>query len=174
MCKLWWDLQASASFSLLRTSCCIHLPMLGYPIWSVVSGQGRILACTHKPTSTHSPHGTSHQCHCFPQGHPGADVGQHSSTMPAPSSARTCTARQEVRSCCTAVGQSHYGPGLEVLPLGDLGNAADWLQCSACASASGRIRNACHNTAYCATCFGLIRNVLYARETTTYTVEIVV
>ena len=147
---------------LLRTWCCIHLPLLGYPIWSVVSGPGRILAYTHKPTSTHSPHGTSHQCHCFPQGHPSAD------------SARTCTVGQEVRSWCTAVGQSHYGPGLEVLPLGDLGNAADWLQCSACASASGSIRNACHNTAYYATCFGPIRNVLYARETTTYTVEIVV
>ena len=86
---------------------------------------------THKSTSTHSPHGTFHHRHCSPPGHPSADVGQHPSTVPAPSSARTRTAKQEVRSCCTAVGQSHYGLGLEVHPLGDPGNAAIWLLCSA-------------------------------------------
>ena len=95
----------------------------------------RIPACMHKPTSTHSPRDTFHQRHCSPPGHSGADVGQHPSTLPAPSSARTHTAKQEVRSCCTAVGQSHYGPGLEVHPLGDPGNAAIWLLCSALASA---------------------------------------
>ena len=90
---------------------------------------------THKSTSTHSPHGTFHQRHCSPPGHPSADVGEYPSTVPAPSSAQTHTARLEVRSCCTAVGQAHYGPGLEVHPLGDPGNTAIWLQCSACASA---------------------------------------
>ena len=57
--------------------------------------------------------------------------------MPSPSSAQTHTARQLVRSCYTAVGQSPSGPGQGVHPQDDAGNSAVWLQCSACASAGG-------------------------------------